>query len=111
MDPLQTSFFQLLSMGTKMVGQGLATVVLVDGASVSIASDSGAVVVSPPGGVALVSPVIFSVVALDSEEPIENLLFPDVGSTSDVSSDMALYMKELWRLPTGARWSESRRAA
>ena len=44
---------------------------------------------SPTGGVALVRPVILSVVALDSEEPIEDLLFPDDGSTSEVSSDMA----------------------
>ena len=45
MDPSQTSFFQLLSIGTKMVGPGaseilldLATVALVDGASVFIFS-------------------------------------------------------------------------
>ena len=101
MDPLQTSFFLLLSMGTKMVGPGasqlvlyLATVALVDGASVFIASDTGAVTVSPLGGVALVCPVIFSVVALDSEEPIKDLLFPNVGSTSDVSSDMAFCFNE-----------------
>ena len=43
MDPSQTSFFPLLSSGTKMVGPGasaivldLATVALVDGASVFI---------------------------------------------------------------------------
>ena len=72
----------------------LATVVLVDGASVSIASDTGAVSVSPPGGVALVNPAIFSVVASDTEEPIENFLFPSVGSTSDVSSDTAFYLNE-----------------
>ena len=101
MDPLQTSFFRLLSMGTKMVGPGasqillyLATVALLDGASVFIASDTGAVTVSPLGGVALVCPVIFSVVALDSEEPIEDLLYPNVGSTSDVSSDMAFCFNE-----------------
>ena len=39
-------------------------------------------------------PVIFSVVALDSEEPIEDLLFPNVGSTSDVSSDRAFSLSE-----------------
>ena len=101
MDPLQKSFFWLLSMGTKMVGPGasqfvlyLATVALVDGASVFIAPDTGAVTVSPLGGVALVCPVIFSVVALDSEEPIEDLLYPNVGSTSDVSSDMAFCFNE-----------------
>ena len=101
MDPLQTSFFRLLSMGTKMVGPGasqivlyLATVALMDGASIFIASDTGAVTVSPLGGVALVCPVIFSVVALDSEEPIEDLLYPDVGSTGDVSSDMAFCFNE-----------------
>ena len=43
MDPSQTSFFQLLDIGTKMVGPGaseivlnLATSALVDGASVFI---------------------------------------------------------------------------
>ena len=84
-----------------MVGPGasqlvlyLATAALVDGASVFIASDTGAVTVSPLGGVALVCSVIFSVVALDSEEPIEDLLFPNVGSTSDVSSDMAFCFNE-----------------
>ena len=49
---------------------------------------------SPLGGVALVCPVIFSVDAVDSEEPIEDLLFPNVGSTSDVSSDMAFCFNE-----------------
>ena len=117
--PLQTSFFRLLSMGTKMVGPGasqlvlyLATVALVDGASVFIASDTGAVTVSPLGGVALVCPVIFSVVALDSEEPIEDLLFPNLGSRAmSPATWRSVLMKELWRLPTGVRWSESRRAA
>ena len=101
MDPSQTSFFRLLSMRTKMVGPGaseivlsLATVALADGASIFIASDTGAVSVSPTGGVVLVSPVIFSVVALDSEEPSEDLLFPNVGPTSDISSDMASYFNE-----------------
>ena len=100
-DPLQTRFFQLLGMRTKMVGPGaseivlyLATVALADRASVFVASDTGAITVSPTGGIALVRPVIFSVVALDLEEPIEDLLFPDVGSTSDVSSDIAFSFNE-----------------
>ena len=94
MDPSQTRFFQLLSMRTKMVRPGalcIATVASADGASVFIASDTGAITVSPSGDVAYVRPVIFNVVALDSEEPIEDLLFPNVGSTSDVSSDMAFF--------------------
>ena len=101
MDPPQTRFFHLLSMRTKMVGPStsdivlyLATVALADRASVLVASDTGAITVSPPGGVALVRPVQFSVVALDSEEPIEDILFPNVGSTSDVSSDMAFSFHE-----------------
>ena len=84
-----------------MVGPGateillyLATVADVDGASVFIVSDTGAVTVSHPGGFALVIPVIFSVVALDSQEPMQDLLFPNVGFTSDVSSDMAFYCNE-----------------
>ena len=110
-DPSQTSFFQLLSIRTKMVGPGapeivldLATVALVDGASVFIFSvtlqevgtfrlafDTDAFTLSPA---ALVSPAIFNVVPPDSEEPIEDLLFPDVGFTSDVSSDIAFYFNE-----------------
>ena len=86
MDPSQTSFFQLLSIGTKMVGPGaseilfdLATVALVDGASVFIFSvifqevgtfhpafDTGAFTLSPTGGVALFSPAILNVVAPDT---------------------------------------------
>ena len=46
------------------------------------------------GGVALVNPVIFSVLALDSEEPIEDLLFPNVGSTSSVPIDTTFYFNE-----------------
>ena len=42
----------------------------------------------------LVSPAIFHVVAPDSEEPIEDLLFHNVGSTSDVPSDIAFYINE-----------------
>ena len=98
MDPSLTRFFQLLCMRTKMVGPGasvlyLATVASADRATVFNASDTGAIAVSPTGGVALVRPVILSVVALDSEEPIEDLLFPDDGSTSEVSSDMAFSSK------------------
>ena len=114
MDPSQTSFFHLHGIGTKMVGPGaseivldLATVALVDGASVFIfsvifqevgtfhlACDTDAFTLSPTDGVALVSPAIFNVVASNSEEPIEDLLFPDVGSTSDVPSDIAFYLNE-----------------
>ena len=88
MDPSQTRFLQLLSVRTKMVYPGasetvlyLATVAPADGAWVFIASDTGAITVSPTGGVALVRQAILSVVALDSEEPAEDLLFPDVGSS------------------------------
>ena len=55
---------------------------------------------SPTGRVALVRSVIFSVVALYSEEQIENLLFPNVGSTSDVCSDMAFSYNERFAAST-----------
>ena len=51
-----------------------------------------AITVSPTGRDALVRPVIFSVVAVDLEDPIEDLLFLNVGSTSDVCSDMAFFL-------------------
>ena len=94
-----------------MVGPGaseivldLATVALVDGASVFIfifqevrtfhrACDTDAFTLSPTSGVALVSPAICNVVASDSEEPIEDLLFTNVGSTCDVPSDIAFYLR------------------
>ena len=89
------------SIGTKMVGPGASEMVLdfatVDEASVSIflvifqevgefcfALVIDAITLSLTSGAALVSPAIFNVVAPDSEEPIEDLLFPNVGSTSDV---------------------------
>ena len=59
-----------------------------------LAFDSDAFTLSPTGGVALVSPAIFNVVAPDSEEPIEDVLFPKVGSTSDFPSDIAFYFNE-----------------
>ena len=96
MDPSQTSFFQLCRTRTKMVGPGvsevvsyLAAIALADGASVFIVSSTGAVTMRPTGLVPLVSPAILSAVAFNSEEPIEDLLFPDVGSTSDVYSNLA----------------------
>ena len=36
----------------------------------------------------------FNVVAPGSKEPIEDLLFPNVGSTSDVPSDIAFHVSE-----------------
>ena len=80
MDPLQTSFFQLLTIGSKMVGPGaseivldLATVALVDGALIFIFSaiflevgtfhlafDTDAFSLSSTGDVASVKPVIFN---------------------------------------------------
>ena len=84
---------------------GPATVALVDGASVFVfstifqevgtfhlASDTDAFTLGSTGDVVLVSPAIFNVVAPDLEEPIEDHLFPDVGSTSDVSSEIAFYV-------------------
>ena len=59
-----------------------------------LAFDTDAFTLSSTGGVALISPAIFNVVAPDSEEPIEDLLFPNVGSTSDVPSDIAFYINE-----------------
>ena len=123
MDPSRTSFFQLQSIGTKMVGPGASDMVLVftnvDRASVFIFSvtfqevgvlhlalDTDAFTLSLTSGVALVSPAIFNVVAPDSEEPIEDPLFPNVCSTSDVSSDTAFYFNErsmAWRGLTVAR--------
>ena len=107
MDPSQTSFFQLLGPGASEIVLDFATVALVDGAWVFIFSvifqevgtfrlafDTDAFTLSPTGGVALVSTAIFTAVAPDSEEPIEDLLFPHVGSTSDVSSDIAFYFLE-----------------
>ena len=70
MDLLQTRFFQLLSMRTKMVGPGASEIVL------SLAA------VAPGDG------------ASDSDEPFEDLLFTSVGSTSDVSSDMAFSVNQ-----------------
>ena len=101
----------LCCMGTNVVGSGaseivlyLATVVLVDGASVFIASDTGAVAVSPPGGVASVNPLIFSVVALDSEEPTRTSCFlTSVSRAMSPAKWRSTLMKELWRLPAGAR--------
>ena len=49
---------------------------------------------APPVMFVLVSPAIFNVVAPDSEEPIEDVLFPNVGSTSDVPSEIAFYVNE-----------------
>ena len=106
-------FFQLLSMGTKMVGPGtseivldLATVALVDGASVFIflvifqkvdtfhfpLGTNGLLI--PTGGVALGSPTICNAVVPDSEERIQDLLLPDVSSTSNVLSNIVFYFNE-----------------
>ena len=102
MDPSQTSFFQLQSIGTKMVGPGASAPS--HGRSIDLhflvgvlhlAYDNDAFTLSLTSGVALVSPAIFNVVAPDSEEPIEDLLFPNVGSTSDVPSDTAFYSNEM----------------
>ena len=114
MGPSQPSFFQLLSIGTKMVGPGaseivldLATVALVDGASVFIFSvifqevdtfhlafDTDAFSLSTTGGVALGSPTVFNAVVPDSEQRIEDLLVPDASSTSNVLSNVAFYFDE-----------------
>ena len=59
-----------------------------------LAFDTDAFTLSLTGGVALISSAIFNVVAPDSEEPIEDLLFPYVGSTSDVPSDIAFYFDD-----------------
>ena len=101
MHPSQTSFFPLLSIGTKMFGPGaseivldLATVAVVHGACILLAVQTDAFTLSPTGGVAFVSPAIFNVVAPGSGEPIEDLLFPNVASTSDVPSDITFYFNE-----------------
>ena len=59
-----------------------------------LAFDTNAFTLSLTGDFALVSPAVFNVVAPDSEEPMEDLLFPNVGSTSDVPSDIAFYVNE-----------------
>ena len=59
-----------------------------------LAFDTDAFTLSSTGGVALIRPAIFNVVAPDSEEPIEDLLFPNVGFTGDVPSDIAFYVNE-----------------
>ena len=103
-DPLQTRFCQLLIMRMKVAAA--------DGASVFIAFNTDALTLSSTGDVALVRPVIFNVVAPDWGEPIEDLLVPNVGSTSDVSSDMAFSVNErIAASTTGSLWSESPRAA
>ena len=73
-----------------MVGPGaseivldVATVALVDGASVFILSHISR------GGHSN-----FQCCASDSEEPIEDLMFPNVGSTSDFPSDIAFYFNK-----------------
>ena len=85
MDPSQTSFFQLLIIGTKRVGPGaaeivldLATVALVDGALIfmfsamfqevgtfHLAFDTNAFTLGSNSDVVLVSPAFFNVVAPD----------------------------------------------
>ena len=79
--------------------QRLLDLTTMDGASVFILSvifqevgvlhlafDTDVLMLSDTSGVAFVSQAIFSVIALHSEKPIEDLLFPDDGSTSDISS-------------------------
>ena len=87
----------------------IATVALVDGVSVFIFS----VIFQEVGtfhlpfdtnGIALGSPTICDAVVPDSEERIEDLLFPDVSSTSNVLSNIAFHFnEETRRIPTGAR--------
>ena len=97
----------MVGPGASEIVLGLATVALVDGASVFIFSvifqevgtfhlafDTDAFTLSSTGDVALVISAIFNVVAPDSEEPIEDLLFPNVGFTSDVPSDIAFFFYE-----------------
>ena len=48
----------------------------------------------PTGGVASGSPTFFNAVVPDSEERIEDLLLPDVSSTSNVLSNIAFYFNE-----------------
>ena len=59
-----------------------------------LAFDANAFTLTSTSDVALVSPAIFNVVAQDSEEQIEDLLFPNVGFTNDVPSDIAFYFNE-----------------
>ena len=81
----------MVGPGAPEIVLGLATVAHVDGAAVFICSaifqgvatfhrafDTDAFTLSTTGGGALVIPAIFNVVALDSEEPIEDLLFPSL---------------------------------
>ena len=64
------------------------------GGHIPSAFDTDAFTLSSTGDVALVSAAIFNFFAPDSEEPIEDLLFPIVGSTSDFPSDIAFYFNE-----------------
>ena len=59
-----------------------------------LAFDTNAFTLRFTGDVVLVSPANFNVVAPDSEEPIEDLLFPNVRSTSEVPSEIAFYVNE-----------------
>ena len=59
-----------------------------------LAFDTNAFTLRFTGDVVLVSPANFNVVAPDSEEPIEDLLFPNVRSTSEVPSEIAFDVDE-----------------
>ena len=132
MDPSQTSFFQLLSIGMKMVVPGaseivldLATVALVDGASVLIFSvifqevdtfhlafDTEAFTSTPPVVLPWAAQQFSTLLPQTRKNRSRTSCFltsvPRVFFSATLRSTL---MKESWRLPTGARWSESRRAA
>ena len=116
-------FFQLLRIGTKMVGPGasemvlgLATVALVDGASVFIFSvtfqevgtfhlafDTDAFTLSPTGGVASLLP------RTRKNRPRTSCFLTSLPRVLFPATLRSTLMKESWRPPTRARWSESRR--
>ena len=121
MDPSQTSFFELHSIGTKMEGPGASEIVLdlttMDGASVFIFSvifqevgvlhlafDTDAFRRASPVVLFWSAQAIFNVELDSEEEPIEDLWFPTVGSTSGVPAVLRCTLqKGAWHGPTVAR--------
>ena len=66
---------------------------------------------SSTGHVALARPATLNVVTPHSEEPLEDLLIPHIGSMNTIATARSALPQESWLLPTGARGSESERTA
>ena len=99
--PLAGKTAYLIGPGDPQSGLNLITVVLMDGAWIFIFSvmfqlafNTCALPLSPTGHVALASAASLTVVALHSEEPLEDLLIPHIGSPIGVHSDFVLCFTE-----------------